>query len=81
MAIKKAIGRLDYPGNLDEVLRKDHIEVLPIALDHALAVAELPAHHHDPFDRMQVVQARSESLVLVTRDARIAEYDVQVLWA
>lgn len=81
MAINKAIGRLDVPGNLEEVLGKDHIEVLPITLPHALAVADLPLHHQDPFDRMQVVQARLEDLVLITRDARIAEYDVKVLTA
>ena len=81
MAIKKALGRLDIPGNLEEVLGKDHIEVLPITLPHALAVADLPVHHQDPFDRMQVVQARLEALVIVTRDPQIAEYDVQVLTA
>ena len=77
MAIKKALGRLDFPSNLAEVLEKDHIEVLPITLAHALAVADLPVHHQDPFDRMQIAQARLEDLVFVTRDPKIAAYDVQ----
>ena len=81
MAIKKPLGRLDFPGNLEEVLRKDHIDVLPIALTHALAVADLPLHHHDPFDRMQIAQARLEGLVFVTGDAQIMAYDVPVLTA
>lgn len=81
MGIKKALGRLDYPGNLAEVLSKEHIEVLPITLPHALAVADLPVHHQDPFDRMQIVQARLEDLVLITRDEKIAAYDVKVLLA
>jgi len=81
MGIKRALGRLDYPGNLADVLRQEHIEVLPITLPHALAVAELPVHHQDPFDRMQIVQARIEDLVLVTRDEKISAYDVRVLWA
>ncbi len=79
MAIKKALGRLDYPSNLAEVLGKDHIEVLPVDLGHALAVAELPVHHQDPFDRIQIVQARIEDLILVTRDKMIQTYDVRVL--
>lgn len=79
MAIKKALGRLDFPGNLAEVLRDDHIDVLPVRLTHALAVSDLPAHHSDPFDRIQVAQARVEGLTLVTRDERIARYDVDVL--
>ena len=81
MGIKKALGRLDFPANLQEVLAKEHIEVLPITLPHALGVAELPMHHQDPFDRMQIVQARMESLVLITRDPRISDYDVEVLSA
>ncbi|NOX58594.1 MAG: type II toxin-antitoxin system VapC family toxin [Planctomycetes bacterium] len=81
MAIKKALGCLDIPGNLEEVLGKDHIEVLPIALSHALAVSDLPLHHQDPFDRMQIAQARIEDLVIITRDAVIAKYDVKVLKA
>jgi len=81
MSIKKSLGRLDFPGNLDEVLRKDHIEVLPIALSHAMAVSDLPAHHQDPFDRMQIAQARIEDLILITRDAKIPQYDVKVLKA
>lgn len=79
MAIKKALGRLDYPSNLEEVLARDNIETLPIKLAHALSVANLPAHHQDPFDRMQIVQARLEGLVLITRDPIMSRYDVEVL--
>ena len=81
MAIKKALGCLHIPGNLEEVLVADHIDVMPITLSHALAVADLPLHHQDPFDRMQIVQARLEDLVLVTRDPKIAMYHVQLLTA
>ncbi len=81
MAIKRSLGRLEFPGNLEEVLRKERIEVLPVTLAHALAVADLPVHHQDPFDRMQVAQARLENLTVVTRDPKIAEYDVEVLVA
>ena len=81
MAIKKTLGRVDFPNNLEEVLRKDHIEVLPIQLTHALAVADLPLHHQDPFDRMQIAQARLERLVMITKDHWISEYDVPVLIA
>ena len=81
MAIKKALGRLVFPGDLEEVLRAEHIEVLPITLSHALAVADLPLHHQDPFDRMQVAQARLENLVLITRDPKFAQYDVRTLEA
>ncbi len=81
MSIKKSIGKLNMPANLEEVLLQEHIELLPIKLPHALATADLPLHHQDPFDRMQVAQARHESMILITRDARIMEYDVDILQA
>lgn len=81
MSINKTLGRLDYPSNFSEVLEGDHIEVLPVTLSHALAVADLPLLHHDPFDRIQIAQARLEVLALITRDSTMGEYDVPVLWA
>jgi PIN domain nuclease of toxin-antitoxin system len=79
MAIKKSLGRLDIPGNLAEALADDDIAVLDVSLDHALAVADLPMIHQDPFDRMQIVQAHHENLTLVTRDQRILRYGVSYL--
>ena len=79
MAIKRTLGRLDFPGNLDEVLRKERIRVLAITLPHALAVGELPLHHQDPFDRMQIAQARREGLDVVTRDRQFDAYEIDVL--
>lgn len=81
MVIKKSLGRLEFPGNLEDVLAEERIVVLPISLQHALAVADLPMHHQDPFDRMQIAQARLEDLVLVTRDAEMAKYDVPIVIA
>ena len=81
MAIKKSVGRLDIPGNLPDALRSDGIDVLDINIHHALAVGDLPMHHQDPFDRMQIAQANLEDLVLITRDEAIRQYDVKCLIA
>lgn len=81
MAIKQRLGRLDFPNNLPEALEADGIEMLPITVSHALAVGDLPLHHQDPFDRILIAQARIEQLILVTRDARIGQYEVQTLQA
>lgn len=78
MAIKRNLGRLDYPGNLAEVLRESRIEVLSVTLTHALRVADLPLLHRDPFDRLQIAQAQLEGLTLVTSDSEIRRYDVPV---
>lgn len=77
MAIKKSIGRLDFPGNFPDVLDEDGIEVLDINIHHALAVADLPTYHNDPCDRLQIAQAIIEDLVLITRDKYVREYAVE----
>ncbi len=79
MSIKRTLGRLDYPSNLPEILDHAQIEVLPITTEHALAVADLPLHHRDPFDRMIVAQARAERMMVITTDAGLAKYGVEVL--
>lgn len=81
MAIKRTLGRLDFPANLADVLRGERIEVLRIGLDHALGVADLPLHHQDPFDRVQIAQARIENLTIITRDPQIVAYDVPIISA
>ncbi len=81
MAIKESIGRLEVPHDLEEVLRQEGIEVLPIKASHALAVATLPQHHRDPFDRIQIVQAQLEGLTLISRDEAFGQYDVELIEA
>lgn len=81
MSIKRALGRLSFPSNLERVLRKQRIEVMPISMAHALAAGDLPAHHTDPFDRMIVAQAEVERLVVVTKDAEVGQYSVATLWS
>lgn len=81
LAIKKALGRLDMPGDLAVPPEQERIEVLPSRSRTALSVADLQLHHQDAFDRMHAAQARLEGHALITRDARTAEYDVPVLTA
>ncbi|MBZ5521159.1 MAG: type II toxin-antitoxin system VapC family toxin [Acidobacteriia bacterium] len=50
------------------------------ARSHAFAVADLPAHHTDPFDRMLIAQARSEDMVLLTADGAFLKYKVKTFW-
>jgi hypothetical protein len=52
---------------------------LPITLQHAARVAELPDHHTDPFDRMLIAQAGLEGATIITRDSQFEAYDVPLL--
>ena len=84
VAIKSAIGKLTLPKKLDELLseifRNFSFQPLSITHAHGLAVGELVFHHRDPFDRMLIAQARSEKLMLMTADAVLEKYPVEILW-
>jgi PIN domain nuclease of toxin-antitoxin system len=56
--------------------------LLSIDANHVLALSELPLHHNDPFDRLLIAQARTESARLVTTDRAMRDYSaqVQLLW-
>jgi PIN domain nuclease of toxin-antitoxin system len=80
LAIKQSLGKLKLPGSLLEKLAEEGFTELRISAAHGLAASALPQHHRDPFDRMLVAQAQSERLTVMTRDERIALYDISVLW-
>ena len=48
-------------------------------VEHAERAPALPMHHRDAFDRMLVAQAQIEALRIVTADAAIRRYDVEVI--
>jgi PIN domain nuclease of toxin-antitoxin system len=72
-------GRTDAWSDLHEHVLETGVRVLGLSADHGLAVARLPLHHRDPFDRLLIAQARQDGLTLVTADPRIHAYDVAVL--
>ncbi|HZJ09064.1 MAG TPA: type II toxin-antitoxin system VapC family toxin [Trueperaceae bacterium] len=81
IAIKKSLGKLKLDGNFMDGLKRYRFTPLTITSEQALAVGDLPYHHRDPFDRLLTVQAKTEGLVLVTRDRHFADYDVDYIEA
>lgn len=84
MAIKVRLGRLEVAGDLTRVI-PDHmasnaIQGLPVQMSHALSVHGLPDIHRDPFDRILIAQSLAEQMPILTQDANIAKYAVQVIW-
>jgi PIN domain nuclease of toxin-antitoxin system len=81
---KAAKGRLPLAGKSVSQIMRDidgsNATLLPIERPDILASVELPPHHGDPFDRLYVAQARARDLVLVSKDADIAKYNVKMLW-
>ena len=83
IAIKSGSGRLHLRQAVNvwmpAVLESSGFEALDVTMAHAVAVAALPAHHADPFDRLLIVQAQIERLTIATSDAAFDDYDVKVL--
>lgn len=81
MAIKKSIGKLTLPHNLLATITAEFFKFLPILPEEALGVADLPLLHADPFDRLLVIQAKLQDLVLITNDEKITQYPVTFIKA
>jgi PIN domain nuclease of toxin-antitoxin system len=81
IGVKAAVGKLTVPHDLRDHVVRGGLNILGLAPDHGLAVADLPMHHRDPFDRLLIAQARCEGLTIVTADRRFTDYDVPVVYA
>ena len=79
ITVKQSIGKLAGPPDLAERVQAMGFRELPVTHEHAIVAGRLPLHHRDPFDRMLVAQAVTEGLTLVSRDASIARYEVELL--
>ena len=80
VAIKSSLGKLVVPEEYLSLLLGAGVQALPVSVEHALAVAGLPWHHRDPFDRMLVAQASVEQATLVSSDDALRAYGVAVIW-
>lgn len=82
ITIKARKGKLRFSGSPVAVIEANGFLPLPISPVHAEAAGTLAWTHRDPFDRMLVVQARREGLVLVHADPIIRSFEgLTQLWA
>ncbi|HEY9769773.1 MAG TPA: type II toxin-antitoxin system VapC family toxin [Coleofasciculaceae cyanobacterium] len=79
IAIKKSLGKLQAPDDLQKQIEETKFRPLAINIDHALAIEHLPYYHQDPFDRILIAQAIYEQLTIVTRDRIFKSYDVAII--
>jgi PIN domain nuclease of toxin-antitoxin system len=81
VAIKHGRGRDDFqvdPRLLRRRLLNNGYRELAVTSEHAVAVADLPPLHRDPFDRILVAQSIVEGITLLTSDPRVAQYPAPV---
>lgn len=77
VAIKTSLGRPDFqlePAALHAALLSQGFAEITVQPQHLFAVASLPWHHRDPFDRLLVAQAACEKLTLLTSDKALVRY-------
>lgn len=83
IAIKSVLGKAGGPAAprewVPQIVARANLVPLPVTLEHALMVADLPRYHNDPFDRLLIVQALAENLRVVTSDRRFEQYGIGVI--
>jgi PIN domain nuclease of toxin-antitoxin system len=80
LTIKARLGRLSMPEPPMTAIVRAGFEPLLLEFRHVLQFGTLHAHHGDPFDRMLVAQAMATGAHLVTHDAALGAYGIDILW-
>jgi len=84
IAIKVGLAKLTlvepFSRYIPEQIETNHFDLLPITLVHTVAVASLPRHHGDPFDRMLVAQASVEGTPILSADMALDAYGITRIW-
>ena len=82
--IKRHLGKLKLQSSLETVIREqqeeNNLQILPIELEHVLALSNLPPYHADPFDRLLIAQSLIEKAYLVSSDRAFSKYQVNLWW-
>lgn len=84
VAIKVSLKKLDiggpFRGFFPQQMLRNNFEWLSMTDDHFAAVADLPFHHKDPFDRLIIAQAMCEKIPIIGADPIFDSYGVNRLW-
>ncbi|MBV9337027.1 MAG: type II toxin-antitoxin system VapC family toxin [Solirubrobacterales bacterium] len=83
IATKARLGKLQWPeeaGSVESYIRLQGFDALPISVEHAERAGNLAIAHRDPFDRMLIAQATTQSLVLASNEALFDGFGVRRLW-
>jgi len=82
VAIKRSLGRDSLVCSAQDLIsyvEQCGIQTVSLVPAHAVTLETLPWHHRDPFDRMLVAQALTESMRLVTHDHTLTMYSDTVI--
>lgn len=84
MSIKASLGKLILQQPIAQIIseqvQSNGLQLINIETAHALAVASLPWHHRDPFDRLIIAQSQLENLTILGCDSVMDAYEVKRVW-
>lgn len=84
IALKYQSGKLPLPESpqrwIEEQLRRQQIDVLPLQRTVLYRSAGLPPVHRDPFDRVIAADALERDLRVVSPDGPFRVYGCKVIW-
>jgi len=84
ITIKISLGKLvlaeRWLSILENEMKSNGIQWLGIEIEHCKVLADLPFHHRDPFDRLLISQAISESMSIVSFDRQFSRYPLDIIW-
>ncbi len=83
-SLKYGIGKLVLPAEpqifLPEERKVAGIDLIHVSEAEACLAHSLPSIHKDPFDRMLIIQAIQNEMVIATVDPLIKKYAVETIW-
>jgi PIN domain nuclease of toxin-antitoxin system len=84
IVIKTQIGKLGLGMPVErffrELLTGRDLELVDLELSHLIVYEKLPLLHRDPFDRLLVAQAKVLGVPLLSADAALGGYDIEIIW-
>ena len=80
ISVKKYVLSRPYEDFMQEAIDKNGFGYLHIVPKHTAAVATLPFHHKDPFDRLLIAQAIVENIPIISADLALDAYPIKRLW-
>ena len=63
----------------NETVAYTNVQLVGPSASEMIDSTQLPDHHKDPFDRLLIAQANQNGVIIVTRDSRFRDYEVETL--
>lgn len=84
LALKASVGKFNLTRTFSDLVESkvlgNGIELLAVTADHLDTLSTLPLHHRDPFDRLIIAQAMTETMPIMSIDKAFDAYPISRIW-